>query len=418
MKRTIYAFLFACLVSVNLVNAQWSKVSFPVENGFNIGRLYVDGTTMWAGGTGRIFRSTDGGSNWTEVSTGLQSAITMNSDIKRLGDRVYASFSGNGNWFTYYTTDEGQTWNLDTAGWVGPGPIHIHTHKEYVLVRCESNKINYKKNTDSKWSQLPLPDSHRTPGAMYSIGDTLVLGLGYIAMTVDMGQNWIFRNSNPTGYPMGFFHGVCQDASNPAHLYANYQVLATSRNFLVRTTNNQISWDSIPMNIPKPMATSSIWAKGNEVYVAYGGSFTNGDTLEKIYSSNDGAKTWTNITGNLYSHAPFKFHSLGSLNRMNNYLYGSGLSPQGIVRLEVGGSSSINEEEPGMALKVYPNPVQDFLWVDPTFADLKIYDTSGRCLAGLKGEESKYDLCQFAPGYYLLEATKGNNHYYLKIVKQ
>jgi hypothetical protein len=417
MKKLLLLVLLFVLVQPNLLTAQWNKIMFPVENGFNLGKLYVDGNAMWAGGTGRIFRSTDQGETWLEVSTGLQSAITMNSDIIRLGDRVYASFAGNGNWFTYYTTDDGKNWVLDTAGWQGPAPIQLHTHKDYILARCESNVINYKKNSDTKWSKLTLPESHRTPGAMYSVGDTLVLGANYIAMTIDMGANWIFRNANPTGFPLGFFHGLVQDKSNPSHIYANYQVLATSKNFLVHTKNNQISWDSISMKISRPARFTGLYANGQDVYLTYEGSFTNGDTTEKAFMSKDGASTWTNITENLYSYAPFKFHSVFNLVRVNGYLYASGISPQGIVRRQVGSSAGLMEEKRTLKFDFYPNPAQDRVFFESGLSQLKVWSMDGKLLKSIDNPGHSLSIDDLQTGYYILEAQDQKQVFLGKLLK-
>jgi hypothetical protein len=417
MKKLLLLCLFFLLVQPKSILAQWNKIMFPVENGFNLGKLYVDGNAMWAGGTGRIFRSTDQGQTWLEVSTGLQSAITMNSDIIRLGDRVYASFAGNGNWFTYYTTDEGKNWVLDTAGWQGPAPIQLHTHKDYVLARCESNVINYKKNSDTKWSKLALPETHRTPGAMYSVGDTLVLGANYIAMTIDMGANWIFRNANPTGYPLGFFNNLVQDKSNPSHIYANYQVLATSKNFLVHTINNQISWDSISMKISRPARFTGLYANGQEVYLTYEGSFTNGDTTEKAFMSNDGGSSWTNITENLYSYAPFKFHSVSNLARINNYLYASGISPQGIVRRQVVSSSGLLEKDKRSNFQFYPNPAQDKVFFGSGFTQIKIWSMDGKLLKSMDNPGISIPIDDLQTGYYILEAQRDDEMFFGKLLK-
>lgn len=398
--------------------AQWSKVTVAgLPSGSGISTLYTDNNTLWAGGIGKIFRSGDGGETWAEVSTGLQSAISGNSGITRLDNRVYACFSGNGNWYTYYTTDEGQNWNIDTAGWVGPAPIQLHTHKEYVLARLESNYILYKKNTDATWNVLNVPEGFRTPGALYSVGDTLVLGAGNIALTTDMGATWTTRQTVwPQGYPLGFVNRVFQDRDNPSILFANYQVLATGKGFLIQSKDNQVTWDSIHILQDFPALATSMWVKGNNVYLAYGGSFTAGDTLTKVFNSSNGGQSWTNITENLFLLTQFKFHSLTSMEVLNGNLFAGGFSSAGIVKRATG-STGLKEVHSYRTLTLYPNPAADFVVVDEQADFIVITDLSGKVVMKPLAAGGKVDVSGLSQGLYLVHAQKGDRVFTGKLVK-
>lgn len=418
MKKFIYTFLL--LVFVTQSQAQWQNV--PIANfppGIGLINLYDDGQVIWAGGTGQIYKSTDRGANWTTVSNGLQSAISGNSGLVKLGNRVYSCFSGNGNYYTYYTIDEGANWILDTAGWQGPSPIQLHTHGDYVLARLESNFILYKKNTDTAWQKLTTPDAFRTPGHMYSVGDTLVLGAGYIAMTTDMGQNWTTRQTTYP-FPFGFISRMVQDKDNPQTYYANYIVLATNKSKFMVSRNGQLTWDSITIPQDFPTSVSQIWAKGNDVLVAFNGSFTPADTVTKVFRSQDGGNNWSNITGDLYSKITFKFHSITSMVYTQGTLFAAGLTtPGGAMVKNVLGSVGLKETNASSTPLFYPNPTTDFIQFANGVNQAFVYNIQGQLVAQYNAnQQPSISLNHLPAGVYWVQITLANQTYTQKIVKQ
>lgn len=423
MKK-LFTLILSVTGAVTLLQAQWQNV--PVSSlpqGVGILKMYHDGNTLWAGSTGQIFKSTDKGSTWAAVSTGLQSGISGNSGITRVGTRVYASFSGNGNYYVYYTTDEGQNWNIDTAGWtsivgIKPAAVQLITYKDYVMARLESNFILYKKNTDAAWSTLTVPDGFRTPGYMYVVGDTLILGAGRIALTTDMGTNWTVREPNwAPGLPMGFMTGMFQDRDNPAVLFGNYQVLSTSKPKYFYTKNNQASWDSFNLDVDQPSFISGMHIKGNEIYVAFGGSFNAADTTKKFFHSSDGGKNWTNITDNLYSLAAFKFHSISSIEVVDGNVFAGGFS-SGLVK-RTGSSTGLSRVGKHETLKVYPNPANNYIMIDEQVTNLEITDMSGKTILTKAGKcEGETGIGHLAPGLYMIKAQKNGEQLVTRFVKE
>lgn len=404
IMNKVYILLF--LISTTLFKttlAQWQKVAIPdFPPGVGLINLYDDGQTFWAGGTGQIYKSTDKGATWTNVSNGLQSPISGNSGLAKLGNRVYASFAGNGNYYTYYTTDEGANWVLDTAGWQGPAPVQLHTHGDYILVRLESNFVLYKKNTDAKWQKLVTPDAFRTPGHMYSVGDTLVLGAGYIAMTTDMGQNWTTRQTTYP-FPFGFISRLAQDKDNPKTFYADYTILSTNKSKMMVSRNGQITWDSITIPQNYPTSISQIWAKGNDVFTSFAGSFTPADTLTKVFRSQDGGNTWSNITGDLYSQLSFKFHSISSMIYNQGTLFAAGLViPGGAMVKNVLGGVGLKEHSVSTSLLFYPNPAHSTLTIDKEITRFELYDMNGKPqIIKYNSEDGIIDVSLLPNGLYL-----------------
>ena len=86
-----------------------------------------------------------------------------------------------------------------------------------------------------------------------------------------------------------------------------------------------------------------------------------------------------------------------------------------------------NEEEQNNAIKVYPNPSKDFIYVEiPEFAkgvfSLKINDLMGRILSEseIRGGQKTYsvDVQKLPQGIYFLHAEQGDKRLVKKIVKE
>ena len=131
---------------------QWTKIQLGGSD-FNPGTaLFVDGSTIYVGSTGMVFRSTDGGTSFDKLNNGIGDALSGCTDIVKIGNRVYAAFGGNGGRGVYYSEDQGDTWIADTAGWqaianvpVKPYARRLHafndTHLFAILetTRCTRN---------------------------------------------------------------------------------------------------------------------------------------------------------------------------------------------------------------------------------------------------------------------------------------
>ncbi|MCU0440835.1 MAG: T9SS type A sorting domain-containing protein [Bacteroidia bacterium] len=423
MKQFIYTFVL--LVFVTQSQAQWQTVTSSAFPPFtSMQQLYVDGTNFWAGTTGQLFRSTDNGATWEAKSNGLQSAISGNSGIVRLGNRLYASFSGNGNYFPYYSTDNGDNWVLDTAGFNGVtlAPVQLHVHQEYILARLESNIILYKKNTDAAWGRLTVPNDFRTPGYIYSIGDTLVLGAGYRALTGDMGQNWITRNTTlPAGFGLGYFAKLYQNQQDPETFYATYIPFATNRPSFFISRDNQTTWDTLSISLSYPTNMGCVWAKGNDVFLSIQGSFTQADTTQKVYRSNDGGVTWLNITGDLYEKANFRFHTMSDIEVVNGFLYGAGITLKeggAMVKLNIG-SVGLKETNTTSTPLFYPNPTTDFIQFDNQVNQAFVYNMQGQLVAQYNAsQQPNISVSHLPAGMYWVQITLANQTYTQKIMKQ
>jgi photosystem II stability/assembly factor-like uncharacterized protein len=117
MKRTIIAFLFNILL-INVTLAQWHDSNNGLCGGY-INVIYIDASTntVYAGTpVGGIFISTDNGSSWTPINSGLP--LKNITAIAKDGNNLYVNAWGAG---PYTSINNGASWSAANGGLTGQG---------------------------------------------------------------------------------------------------------------------------------------------------------------------------------------------------------------------------------------------------------------------------------------------------------
>ena len=103
MKKSVFTLLN--LFAVLVVQAQWQKVTTPST----AQQVLTEGNTIYLGGYGAVSKSTDNGANWTKIDSGIVSKLSNCTGIIKVGNRLVASYGGNGNHYVYYSDNNGET---------------------------------------------------------------------------------------------------------------------------------------------------------------------------------------------------------------------------------------------------------------------------------------------------------------------
>ena len=100
--------LFCVYSYTNLTYGQWVKGNGPYSAG--IGCFAVNGTNLYAGAGASVFHSSNSGSTWTSVSSGLP-----NASLNALAVSGSSLFAGTVEG-VYRSTDNGNSWKEVDSG--------------------------------------------------------------------------------------------------------------------------------------------------------------------------------------------------------------------------------------------------------------------------------------------------------------
>lgn len=421
MKKSVFTLLN--LFAVLVVQAQWQKVTTPSI----AQQVLTDGNIIYLGGYGSVSKSTDNGANWIKIDSGIVSKISNCTGIIKVGNRLVASYGGNGNHYVYYSDNNGETWNLDTANWAPPIVSNIRPFSRFTLnyknthTVCvlESNYILFKSNTDNQWSSLNPPTSHRTPNAIHISGDTIFLfqlrTIDYtcdIVYTTNLGNNWetLTQRSNIN------VRGVPYKNKQNNNIYVGLVTRAGEFDEAIWTSsNNGILWDTLAnRNAGTLDFLTGLWADGNLLIATF--NATNSDTINKVMMSEDGGITWNNITENLMGFIQFKFQPIQNPTVVGNKLW---ITQGGnLYWRNINNNTGVNKIALNQVFDVYPNPTQNSLSINGIFKTVSLFNTQGQQV--IEPQNSPViDLSKLPCGIYYLKITDNNQTTITKkIVKQ
>lgn len=251
----------------------------------------VSPTTIWAANDGGIYKSTDSGTNWQDLSNGLP--ITQ---MYRIGTsqsdttRVLAGTQDNGT----LRTQSGSWEQL----FLGDGmecledPTNASTiYFEFfngAIAKSTNNGVSYNLINGS----ISETGAWVTPFVMHPTNNQeLIAGYDNVWRTTNGGTNWT-QMSN-------FISQQKLRSVRYAPDLPNTHWLALTLNELFLTTDGGSNWTDIAMNIPGGQPQMSDVGFGNgpnpEIWVG-GAGYAGGD---KVFRSTDLGQSWANISGSL-----------------------------------------------------------------------------------------------------------------------
>ena len=164
------------------VYALWSVQFLNSQTGFV--------ATLNANPKNLIFKTSDGGANWTAITT----AINNDGKIYFKDTSIGFHYSIDNADDVAYTTDGGDTWTRYVNGTFGGNGLAEIQFTEGTsigyAITSTSGKI-YKTTSDTAWSLLATPSS-KNYNAMYFVSDNIgyIIADDEILKTTDGGSNW------------------------------------------------------------------------------------------------------------------------------------------------------------------------------------------------------------------------------------
>ncbi len=183
--------VYACL---------WEQRQGPWENG------------AWAGVNGGIFKSTDGGSTWRQLTRGLPAEGIVQADVAVApsnGSRIYATVANPQTVRIYRSDDAGENWTQATtdnrpAGRIGGGdlPVPVVDPKNPDTVIIASTVSYRSKDGGKTWIALrgaPGGDDYQRPWISPDNSNTIAMASDQGAIiSVNAGETWSSWYNQPT----------------------------------------------------------------------------------------------------------------------------------------------------------------------------------------------------------------------------
>jgi PKD repeat protein len=283
-------------LSFNIVN-HWTGCSSPsnaqaVHADKHFLAFQGNSSTLFECNDGGLYKTTDGGTNWTHLSSGMEI-----SQIYRLGvgqtaaNEVIIGLQDNGT-----KASLSGVWT-DVIGGDGFECIidYSNQNTQYGALYYGSIYLttNYWQSKANITGSLPGSGAWCTP-YLIDPADHQTLYVGYedIWKTTNQGTTWnqISNQGSSTD-----FRNMAISASNPSYIYA-----ATFSNIYRTTTGGSPSqsWTNITSNLPVSNSNITyITVKHDDpdhIWVSLGAYNSDG-----VYESTNGGSSWTNISGGL-----------------------------------------------------------------------------------------------------------------------
>lgn len=334
----------------------WVEVSNGLEQNNLIALEYAD-STLYAGGSG-IFKSSDSGENWENISTNLTGEITC---IKKSGNFLLAGTENNGAW---KTSNEGLVW----TPMINNLPLHINTieSKGNYWFAGTSEGIYYSNDNGASWNSTSVS---------YSISSFVIF------------QDYIFAGSYSNGVYISLNSGISWQTMNDGLGVLNVNCLAVNQDYIFAGTTNKV-WrrellDLFPVNI-------SIEINPDTGGTVLGdGLYQSGAAITLLALPAEGFEfvNWKENGTTLSSETSFTFVANESRNILANFEL----------------INSIRQNQNSDLIIVYPNPGESGFTniFTPTPIHINIYDASGSVVYSKRLIEGQNNINLSTGLYYL-----------------
>ncbi len=377
-----------------ITNAQWSLCNNP--NGALPFSLTINNDTLYLGTLGNgIYRSTNGGSSWTQINSGISNMQIWN--IAYVNGSLFAS-STNGTVFK--STNGGDSWVLSNTGISTTTIIRNFAFFNNKIFATSTNKGVYiSSDNGSSWTQHNTGLVGLVAEPLLVVDTDLFVGVNQKVYKYDSAnQNWI---SKSVGIPNNTVTSLTYTKDNLQNISLFESTVNT--NDVTISTNKGDSWSVVKNGLPS-VGVYSLLGIGTEVYLGndYG-----------VYKTTNQGTNWVDISG-FTNASPAKFLSKSSTDLyviQEAKIWKKSLNNLGVSGLENGFESQ--------TIKIYPNPTSgNFnIEIDENLIGAKatIYNLLGQKIKTLDLKTTTTTEV-LNKGIYLLEIEKDENKTTQKLI--
>lgn len=248
---------------------------------------WQNNSTLWLGNDGGIYKTTNGGVNWSDKSNGLMISQMYRLGVSQADSKVITGLQDNG---TKLKGNSG-SWS-DVLGGDGMECAVRPDNASVMYGSLYYGAFNRSTNGGNSWTNIKPSGAGDGSWVTPFIIDpnapqTIYAGFKRVYKSTNQGTNWTaLGSSNLNTSPMNYLH-VARSNSN---------VIYTGRgSSLYRTTDGGSTWSTrtVPGSNTVMLA---IHPDNPDIIWAVRSNYTAG---AKVYKSINGGSTWTNVSGNL-----------------------------------------------------------------------------------------------------------------------
>lgn len=415
------------------MNAQFQWQSFPsiANSNASLQRyddvFFLDENTGWAanGFFAAIFKTTDGGLNWTEQTDGntlipggglyFRNVEFLNANIGFIGTfqgKFFKTVDGGDNWseVTNISPNPAGICGIDAVGASTVYGVGVFTEPA-IMIKSVDSGVTWTSTDMSAHATALVEVKFVDENIGYAAGKSATGGI--IIKTIDGGTTWTeIYNSGTAGEYVWKLQIL--DGSNNNVIFGAVQQAAANSGRLVKTTDAGVNW--VEKNVPG----ADIQAVGfiSETHGWMGGAEMG------IMETMDGGDTWTNVGVG------------GNLNRIfvvnNTYAFAAGTT---IYKYT---DQTLSTEDIGFArvpleVKLSENPVDDMLEFSIQYRGsdnmvIELYDITGKLIKKLAKDkivdtsgilkDYSFNVDGLSTGVYILNFHNNTGRQSLKFIKK
>ena len=366
----ILLLIFTVSLYNGYTNSQWIQQT----SGTTTALLDIDyvtpqngGLAMACGADGKIYRTTNGGNNWIQITTGIGSLL---ADIEFTDNNT--GYSAGSSGIIIKTTNGGVNWfQLSTGSTAGFNCLHfVNSNTGFVCGGLTNAEILKTTNAGANWNPLTITTQANLLQSIFFIDAQTGWSMGYnqstfigsILKTTNGGTNWqeIFVSSSPVSF------------TDMIMLNSTTGYIAGSGS-IERTTNGGVNFSSVFAPGDTPLDFEFL---NSLTGYSVGGSST-------ISKTTNGGLNWFNQT------APVSNRPLRSVSMVGDTGFICGVAGT-ILKTTNGGAATTSVQQTGTEIpknyslkQNYPNPFNpqtniEFSIPESGSVTLKVYDMLGK----------------------------------------
>lgn len=275
-------------VAWNLVGYwYYNNTTFPYVHA-DIHALEFNGSNLYAGCDGGIFKTSNGGASWTDLSAGL----SITQFYRMGGTEASPNLLIGGTQDNGTNRMRGNSWR-HVLGADGMEALISHADTNVMFACIQSGGMRRSTNGGNSFSSITVTNSEDgawvTPYVMHPT-NSQILFVGYenVWKTTNGGNSFSSISNFSGGSSL---KSLAVSKSNPDYIYA------ATNTALYKTTNGGGSWSNITTGLSSQSITYIAVhpTEPERLWVTFSG-YSNGN---KVYYSSNGGSSWQNISGTL-----------------------------------------------------------------------------------------------------------------------